>query len=195
MMAGMKPSDSFITAYRCHGWAYMHGYSVKEILGELFGAFCVSCDVLVAFVLVLVVVLVLVLVLVLSSSPFFPSPSSFSPSSSSCCARVHCALFVIGAGDRQLRWWFQRPRWLHASVRREVLRRQRHCRRSGLSQRQQLMKTPSPVHAPAPPLFFSPTSPHPSSFSFSSWLAVGRLACAACDRSLLVLALALRTST
>lgn len=37
MMAGMKPSDSFITAYRCHGWAYMHGYSVKEILGELFG--------------------------------------------------------------------------------------------------------------------------------------------------------------
>ncbi|EGD72735.1 pyruvate dehydrogenase E1 component alpha [Salpingoeca rosetta] len=37
MMAGMKPEDSFITAYRCHGWAYCHGYSVKQILAELFG--------------------------------------------------------------------------------------------------------------------------------------------------------------
>eukprot|EP01147_Barroeca_monosierra_P010519 gene10519-2646_t len=37
MMAGMRPHDSLITAYRCHGWAYMLGYSIKQVFAELFG--------------------------------------------------------------------------------------------------------------------------------------------------------------
>lgn len=32
-----EPSDSIITAYRCHGFAYTRGASVREILGELMG--------------------------------------------------------------------------------------------------------------------------------------------------------------
>ncbi|EDQ89019.1 uncharacterized protein MONBRDRAFT_32589 [Monosiga brevicollis MX1] len=37
MTAGFRPEDSIITAYRCHGWAYMWGWSVKSILAELYG--------------------------------------------------------------------------------------------------------------------------------------------------------------
>ena len=33
----IEPSDSVITAYRCHGFAYTRGASVREILGELMG--------------------------------------------------------------------------------------------------------------------------------------------------------------
>lgn len=37
MKAAMGEKDSLITAYRCHGWAYMLNYSVKQVLAELFG--------------------------------------------------------------------------------------------------------------------------------------------------------------
>lgn len=37
MMAALTPKDSIITAYRCHGWAYMCGWSPKAVLAELFG--------------------------------------------------------------------------------------------------------------------------------------------------------------
>ena len=33
----MDKNDSLITAYRCHGWTYLKGISVKEILCELAG--------------------------------------------------------------------------------------------------------------------------------------------------------------
>lgn len=33
----ITPQDSVITSYRCHGFAYMRGASVKEVLGELMG--------------------------------------------------------------------------------------------------------------------------------------------------------------
>jgi pyruvate dehydrogenase E1 component alpha subunit len=33
----LRDMDTIITAYRCHGWAYMQGYSVEQILAELFG--------------------------------------------------------------------------------------------------------------------------------------------------------------
>ncbi|KAF2674112.1 pyruvate dehydrogenase E1 component subunit alpha [Microthyrium microscopicum] len=34
---GLEKEDSIITAYRCHGFAYMRGGSVKSIIGELLG--------------------------------------------------------------------------------------------------------------------------------------------------------------
>ncbi|CAH3035067.1 unnamed protein product [Pocillopora meandrina] len=37
MDAAMDKNDSLITAYRCHGWTYLKGISVKEILCELAG--------------------------------------------------------------------------------------------------------------------------------------------------------------
>ena len=37
MEAAIDKGDSIITAYRCHGWTYMRGVSVAEILCELAG--------------------------------------------------------------------------------------------------------------------------------------------------------------
>lgn len=37
MRAGITDKDSVITAYRCHGWAYVMGIPVHEILSELGG--------------------------------------------------------------------------------------------------------------------------------------------------------------
>jgi len=37
MQAAINMDDSIITAYRCHGWTYIRGVSVKEILCELAG--------------------------------------------------------------------------------------------------------------------------------------------------------------
>jgi len=37
MKAALDGNDSLITAYRCHGWAYVWGWSPKAILAELFG--------------------------------------------------------------------------------------------------------------------------------------------------------------
>jgi len=31
----LRPNDSLITAYRAHGWAYMMGISIKDVLAEL----------------------------------------------------------------------------------------------------------------------------------------------------------------
>lgn len=38
----MRPDDSVITAYRCHGWAYVMGVGVQEILAELTGTLLFS---------------------------------------------------------------------------------------------------------------------------------------------------------
>ncbi|CAK7896049.1 pyruvate dehydrogenase E1 component subunit alpha, mitochondrial [[Candida] anglica] len=35
--AAITPKDTVITSYRCHGFAYMRGASVKQVLGELLG--------------------------------------------------------------------------------------------------------------------------------------------------------------
>eukprot|EP00911_Craspedida_sp_UC1_P002988 UC1_evm1s2184 len=35
--AGMSEVDTVITAYRCHGWAHVHGATPTEILAELYG--------------------------------------------------------------------------------------------------------------------------------------------------------------
>lgn len=37
MTNAKKDVDTIVTAYRCHGWAYTMGCSVKSILAELFG--------------------------------------------------------------------------------------------------------------------------------------------------------------
>ena len=37
MTAAFRDVDSLVTAYRCHGWAYCWGWSVKQVLAELFG--------------------------------------------------------------------------------------------------------------------------------------------------------------
>lgn len=37
MKAAMRPDDSAITAYRCHGWTYLFGVSPEEVLSELTG--------------------------------------------------------------------------------------------------------------------------------------------------------------
>lgn len=37
MKAAMRPDDSVITAYRCHGWTYLMGVSVQGVLSELTG--------------------------------------------------------------------------------------------------------------------------------------------------------------
>jgi len=37
IVAAQKPADTVITSYRCHGWAYMLGLKVDEILSELTG--------------------------------------------------------------------------------------------------------------------------------------------------------------
>lgn len=37
MQAAIKKDDSIITAYRCHGWTYVRGVPVAEILSELAG--------------------------------------------------------------------------------------------------------------------------------------------------------------
>ncbi|KOB75051.1 Pyruvate dehydrogenase E1 component subunit alpha [Operophtera brumata] len=37
MRAAMRPADSVITAYRCHGWTYLMGVSVVGVLSELTG--------------------------------------------------------------------------------------------------------------------------------------------------------------
>eukprot|EP00045_Choanoeca_perplexa_P009894 m.98098 g.98098 ORF g.98098 m.98098 type:complete len:381 (-) comp15068_c0_seq3:2135-3277(-) len=37
MTAAFTDVDSIVTAYRCHGWAYCWGWSVKQVLAELFG--------------------------------------------------------------------------------------------------------------------------------------------------------------
>uniref|UniRef100_A0A182FLV1 Pyruvate dehydrogenase E1 component subunit alpha n=1 Tax=Anopheles albimanus TaxID=7167 RepID=A0A182FLV1_ANOAL len=37
MRAAMRPEDSCITAYRCHGWTYLMGVSVQGVLSELTG--------------------------------------------------------------------------------------------------------------------------------------------------------------
>ena len=39
MEAAIDKDDSIITAYRCHGWTYMRGVSVGEILCELAGKY------------------------------------------------------------------------------------------------------------------------------------------------------------
>ena len=35
--AGLTPEDDVITAYRAHGWAYIRGVPVHQVLAELFG--------------------------------------------------------------------------------------------------------------------------------------------------------------
>src|SRR5690348_2386463 len=37
MEAGIASSDHIITAYRCHGFTYVRGGSIKSILAELMG--------------------------------------------------------------------------------------------------------------------------------------------------------------
>jgi pyruvate dehydrogenase E1 component alpha subunit len=37
MEAAITPDDQIITAYRCHGFAYMRGASVKSVIAELLG--------------------------------------------------------------------------------------------------------------------------------------------------------------
>lgn len=37
MIAAMRPDDSVITAYRCHGWTFLMGVSPHGVLGELTG--------------------------------------------------------------------------------------------------------------------------------------------------------------
>lgn len=37
MRAAMTNDDAVITAYRAHGWAYVMGCSVKQVIGELLG--------------------------------------------------------------------------------------------------------------------------------------------------------------
>ncbi|XP_031629437.1 pyruvate dehydrogenase E1 component subunit alpha, mitochondrial-like isoform X2 [Contarinia nasturtii] len=37
MIAAMRPDDSVITAYRCHGWTYLMGVPVQGVLSELTG--------------------------------------------------------------------------------------------------------------------------------------------------------------
>ncbi|XP_055629002.1 pyruvate dehydrogenase E1 component subunit alpha type II, mitochondrial-like isoform X2 [Toxorhynchites rutilus septentrionalis] len=37
MRAAMRPEDSCITAYRCHGWTYLMGVSIQGVLAELTG--------------------------------------------------------------------------------------------------------------------------------------------------------------
>ena len=38
----LDPGDELITAYRCHGFTYLRGRSIKEILAELAGQFKVQ---------------------------------------------------------------------------------------------------------------------------------------------------------
>jgi len=35
--AGLTSDDDVITAYRAHGWAYIRGVPVHQVLAELFG--------------------------------------------------------------------------------------------------------------------------------------------------------------
>ncbi len=35
----LTDNDSVMTAYRCHGWAYLMGVSYTGVLAELFGAY------------------------------------------------------------------------------------------------------------------------------------------------------------
>lgn len=37
MRAAMLPDDALITAYRCHGWAYVLGSTPKQVIAELLG--------------------------------------------------------------------------------------------------------------------------------------------------------------
>ena len=37
MIDTIPPDDSVITAYRAHGWTYLKGRSVKQVLAELTG--------------------------------------------------------------------------------------------------------------------------------------------------------------
>ncbi len=37
MRGAMGPDDAVITAYRCHGWTYVMGSTVREVLAELTG--------------------------------------------------------------------------------------------------------------------------------------------------------------
>lgn len=37
MKAGLREDDDIISAYRVHGWAYVLGASVKQVIGELLG--------------------------------------------------------------------------------------------------------------------------------------------------------------
>lgn len=37
MKAALRPDDSVITAYRCHGWTYLHGVPLIKVLAELTG--------------------------------------------------------------------------------------------------------------------------------------------------------------
>lgn len=37
MKAAMEPDDAVITAYRCHGWTYLSGNTVTQVLAELTG--------------------------------------------------------------------------------------------------------------------------------------------------------------
>jgi hypothetical protein len=39
MEHAIDKDDSVITAYRCHGWTYMRGKSVLEVLAELTGKY------------------------------------------------------------------------------------------------------------------------------------------------------------
>ena len=55
MSAAFRDVDSLITAYRCHGWTYTRGWSVKSILAELFGKPAVSLSVLIVSLPVLIV--------------------------------------------------------------------------------------------------------------------------------------------
>lgn len=37
MEASLRKTDSVITAYRAHGWSFMRGLSINEVLSELTG--------------------------------------------------------------------------------------------------------------------------------------------------------------
>jgi len=40
MMAGLEANDAIISAYRIHGWSYLLGATVQEVIGELLGKNC-----------------------------------------------------------------------------------------------------------------------------------------------------------
>lgn len=37
MVGALRPDDNVITSYRCHGWTYLMGASIAEVLCELTG--------------------------------------------------------------------------------------------------------------------------------------------------------------
>lgn len=40
MIGAINSKDAVITAYRCHGWTYLMGANLAEVLSELTGILC-----------------------------------------------------------------------------------------------------------------------------------------------------------